>query len=55
MAKVQADDKCTDCNHCKRWSTDHAKASCDMKKKPQGFHPDQNVPVECVGKMTRSY
>ena len=55
MSIVQATDKCVDCTHCKKWSSDNKEASGDMNKRSQGFHPDQNVPTECLDKMTRAY
>ena len=55
MAKIKSGDRCADCSHCKTWNSDRTKANCDMKKRPQGFHPDSKVPQECVDKMTKGY
>lgn len=54
MMKIKSGDRCVDCTHCKTWSSDHTKATCDLYKE-QGFHPDRPVPVKCVDKVTRKY
>jgi hypothetical protein len=54
MAKIKSGDRCADCTHCKSWSTDRNKASCDLHHE-QGFHPDRSVPQKCVGGVTRRF
>jgi hypothetical protein len=54
MAIISSDDRCADCVHCRKWSSDHTKATCDLYDE-QGFHPDRPVPVKCVNKVTRKY
>ena len=54
MAKIKSGDRCADCSHCKGWSSDRTKATCDLYKE-QGFHPDRPVPVKCIDKVTRKY
>ena len=54
MSKIKSGDRCADCSHCKTWSTDRNKATCDLYN-DQGFHPDRPVPSKCVDKVTRRY
>ena len=54
MVKIQRSDRCKDCSHCRVWSSDRTKATCDLKKK-EGFHPDRPVPSDCIGEVTRRY
>jgi hypothetical protein len=54
MTKIGRDDRCKDCVHCKVWSVDHNRASCDLYGE-QDFHPDRPVPAECVDKATRRF
>lgn len=55
MATLKNGDRCSDCTHCKVWSSDHRKASCTLYSNEQGFHPDRPAPAKCVGKVTRKY
>ena len=55
MATIKSGDRCADCKHCKVWSSDHRKASCNLYSSEQGFHPDRPAPAKCVGKATRKY
>jgi hypothetical protein len=54
MSTTKSGDRCADCKHCKIWSTDHKKATCELYNE-QGFHPDRPAPVKCVNKTTRKY
>ena len=54
MTLVKAGDRCIDCKHCKRWSSDHSKATCSLYNE-QGFHPDRPVPTKCIGEVTKKY
>lgn len=54
MGYIKSGDRCADCKHCKIWSTDHRKATCDLYN-DQDFHPDRPAPVKCAGKVTKKY
>lgn len=54
MSTVKPSDRCADCRHCKVWSSDHNKSTCNLYNE-QGFHPDRPVPAKCVGKAERKY
>ncbi len=53
MPDLKPDDRCLYCKHNKLWKTNYSKANCDLKKKPQGFYPEETIPRECVGKPWR--
>ena len=54
MGTIKSSDRCADCKHCKVWSSELKKATCELYNE-QGFHPDRPVPVKCVGKVSRKY
>ncbi|MFH1844270.1 MAG: hypothetical protein ABIF77_13785 [bacterium] len=54
MTQIKSGDRCADCSHCKTWSSDRKKASCNLHH-DEGFHPDRPVPVKCVNKVSRRY
>lgn len=54
MSTIKTGDRCADCSHCKTWSTDRRKATCNLHGE-QGFHPDRPVPAKCVGAVQRGY
>jgi len=54
MPKIQSGDRCADCTHCRSWSHDRKKATCDLYHE-EGFHPDRPVPQKCVGKVERRF
>jgi hypothetical protein len=51
MGVLKSEDNCLHCTHCKIWKSNYTKADCDLNKKAKGFHPDERVPRECVGKL----
>lgn len=54
MGTIKSGDRCADCKHCKVWSSDHKKATCELYNE-QGFHLDRSVPSKCVEKVSRKY
>ncbi len=55
MAELKAGDRCKDCKCCKVWTSDRSKATCSLGIRPQGFHPDSQIPSKCIGEQRRNY
>ena len=54
MATIKSGNRCAECKHCKVWSTDHKKATCNLFNE-LGFHPDLAVPAKCICKVQTKY
>ena len=50
MHNLKRTDRCKDCKNCKVWSSNRNKANCSFGKRTQGFHPDSEIPNDCIGK-----
>ena len=52
MANIRHGDHCRDCKHCKIWSTDSAKGTCELYHE-EGFQADRGIPSKCHEKVSR--
>ena len=55
MPVLKKIDRCKDCKNCKVWSSNQNKANCSLGKRPQGFHPDSEIPNDCIGRNYRKF
>ena len=55
MPVLKKIDRCKDCKNCKVWSSNQNKANCSLGKRPQGFHPDNEIPNDCIGRNYRKF
>jgi hypothetical protein len=50
---LKSEDCCLYCHRCKIWKTNFTKANCELHRKPDGFHPEDRVPRQCIGDLFR--
>ena len=55
MSTLKKGDRCKDCKKSKVWSSNRNKSNCNLGKRSQGFHPDSEIPNDCIGKDYRKF